>query len=105
MNIPELIFENLVSVFCVKNTPIHLCRSGSGMEKVGSGIRDKHPGSAALQKNPAKLSLLAYPYFLSFLIALLWSVPPLPLSKGLPVPLVPQFPSFSSVEVLSISNF
>jgi hypothetical protein len=63
------------------------------------------PDPQHFKKKPAKLSLLAYPYFLSFSIALLWSVPPLPLSKGLPVPLVPQFPSFSSVEVLSISNF
>jgi hypothetical protein len=47
MNIPDLIFENSVSVFLVKSIEILWCRSGirdtvnpgsgSGMEKVGSG--------------------------------------------------------------------
>jgi hypothetical protein len=48
MNIQDLIFENLLSVFRVKNTYIFKCKfgsgiqdlvnPGSGMEKVGSGI-------------------------------------------------------------------
>jgi hypothetical protein len=29
---------------------------GSGMEKFGSGIWDKHPGSATLEKTAAKLN-------------------------------------------------
>jgi hypothetical protein len=57
MNIPDLIFENLVSVFWVKYTSVLLCgsgvlnlvNSGSVMEKIGTGIRDKHPGFATLR--------------------------------------------------------
>ncbi len=55
MNIPDLIFENLVSVFWVKKTLVIFCGSGSeivstldlgsGMEKIGSGILDKPTGS------------------------------------------------------------
>ncbi len=55
MNIPNLLFENLVSVFRVKkfNSFMQirirdLVNPGSGMEKVGSGIRAKHSGSATL---------------------------------------------------------
>jgi hypothetical protein len=56
---PDLIFENLVSVFCVRflffdadlvpgSSILSTMDLGSGMEKIGSGIWDKHPGSAKL---------------------------------------------------------
>ncbi len=58
MNILDPIFENIGSVFCVKNTLMRirirdLVNPGSGIEK--NGIRDKHPGSAILKK---KLKIL-----------------------------------------------
>jgi hypothetical protein len=46
MNIPDVILENLVSVFWVKNTYKFLMRirdlgnPGSGMEKIRTGILD-----------------------------------------------------------------
>jgi hypothetical protein len=46
MKIPDHISEGLATIFWVKNTYIFGCGSGSGMENLGSGIRDKHPGSA-----------------------------------------------------------
>jgi hypothetical protein len=56
MNIPDYLSESFEIQFRVKNTYIFLCGSGirnlfdpeSGMKKFGSGIRDKHPGSATL---------------------------------------------------------
>jgi hypothetical protein len=58
MSIPDHISENLEIIFCVKNTYILLCGSGSGIRNLfdpKSGIRDgkiripdKHPGSATL---------------------------------------------------------
>ncbi len=58
MNIPDHISKSLETIFRVKNTWILWWGSGSGifftldpvsgMEKFGSGIRDKHPGSATL---------------------------------------------------------
>ncbi len=57
-DIPDLIFENLVSVFLgykYLNSFMtirirDLVSPGSRMEKIGSGILDKHPGSATLIK-------------------------------------------------------
>jgi hypothetical protein len=60
MKIPDLIFENKISDFLtLKYLKILRRRSGSrirdlvnpglGMEKVGSGIWDKYPGSATLE--------------------------------------------------------
>jgi hypothetical protein len=51
MNNPDHISESLKKHFLGKNTQIFLC--GSRMEKVSSGIRDKHPGSATLDINIA----------------------------------------------------
>jgi hypothetical protein len=55
MNIRDLIFVNLVYFLVLKhlNSLIRIrdlvnLDLGSGMEKIGSGIRDKHPGSATL---------------------------------------------------------
>jgi len=55
MNIPDHISESLETIFWVKylNSLIririrNLFDPGSGMEKLGSWIQDKHPGSATL---------------------------------------------------------
>jgi hypothetical protein len=58
MNIPGHICESLETIFSVTNTEILCCGSGygnrnlfdpgSGKEKFGSGIRDKHHGSTTL---------------------------------------------------------
>jgi hypothetical protein len=60
MNIPDHISESLETIFWVKNTLIFYADQdpgsgifltldpGSGMEKFGPEIRDKHPGSASL---------------------------------------------------------
>jgi hypothetical protein len=56
MNIPDHISDSLETILSVKITSILLCGSGirnfsdptSGMEKFGSEIRDKHPGSKTL---------------------------------------------------------
>ncbi len=99
MNIPELIFENFVSVFGLKylnslmriwSAKLSTLDRGSGMEKIESGTwnRDKHPGSATLLKQftLSALSILS--------ILLMWSrdgslsypsYPPLSLMIGLPV--------------------
>jgi hypothetical protein len=55
MNIPDLIFENLVSVFRLKilkffDADPGSCQSWIRDGKIGFGIRDKHPGSATLEK-------------------------------------------------------
>ncbi len=51
MNNPDHISETLESVFWVKKIfEFFDADSGSGMEKFGSGIRDKHPGSATLTR-------------------------------------------------------
>jgi hypothetical protein len=62
MNIPDHISENLVTVFGLKylnslkrirDLGIFMTRDlGSGMEKFGSGIWDKHSGSATLRPIP-----------------------------------------------------
>jgi hypothetical protein len=61
MNIPDLIFEKFVSVFWVEKKlkffdadldsgswSLSTLVPGSGLEKIVSGIRDKHPRSATL---------------------------------------------------------
>jgi hypothetical protein len=60
MNTPDLIFENLVSVFGLKilelfdadpnpgSWILSTLDLGFGMEKIASGILDKHPGSKTL---------------------------------------------------------
>jgi hypothetical protein len=57
MNIPHHISEGLETIFWVKNIYALMRigirnlfdpRSGSAIEELGSGIRDKHPGSATL---------------------------------------------------------
>jgi hypothetical protein len=50
MNIPDDSSQSLETVFWVKNTYLRrdLVGPGSGIEKFGSGIRCKHPGTAAL---------------------------------------------------------
>jgi hypothetical protein len=58
MNNPNHISESLETIFWVKILQFFDADPGSGMEKnsdpgwktFGSGIRDKHPGSAALPK-------------------------------------------------------
>jgi hypothetical protein len=57
MNIPDHFAESLETVFWVKKNSLiririrDLLDPGSGMEKFGSRIRDKHPRSATLDKN------------------------------------------------------
>jgi hypothetical protein len=41
MNIPDLISENLLMPIRIRD----IVNPGSGMEQIGSGIRDKHPRS------------------------------------------------------------
>ncbi len=55
MNNPDHIYERLKTIFWVKILKFFdvdpgwkNSDPGFGMEKVGSGIRDKHPGSATL---------------------------------------------------------
>jgi hypothetical protein len=55
MNIPDLIFENLVSIFGLKIFKLFDADPGSCQfwirdGKIGSGIRDRHPGSATRGK-------------------------------------------------------
>jgi hypothetical protein len=47
LNIRYLIFENLVSVFWVKI--LKFFDVDPGWKKIGSGIQEKHPGSATLE--------------------------------------------------------
>jgi hypothetical protein len=49
MNNPDHISESLETIFCVKILKFFEADPGSGMEKFGSGIQDKQPGSATLQ--------------------------------------------------------
>jgi hypothetical protein len=59
MNIPDDTSESIETIFWVKNNKILSFGSGifltldpeSGMEKFGSGIWDKHPGSANTDLN------------------------------------------------------
>jgi hypothetical protein len=64
MNIPDHISESLETIFWVKILKFFDADAGSwnrfltldpgsGMEKFGSGIRDKHPGSATLLDSSA----------------------------------------------------
>ncbi len=48
INIPDHISKSLVAIFWVKIMKFLLCVRGSGMEKLGSRIPDKHPGSATV---------------------------------------------------------
>jgi hypothetical protein len=50
MNNPDHISDSLETIFGLKylNSLMRIRDLGSGMEKFGSGIRDKHPGSAIL---------------------------------------------------------
>ncbi len=50
MNIPDHISESLEPIFGLKIFKFFDADPGSGIEKFGSGIRDKHPGSATLCK-------------------------------------------------------
>jgi hypothetical protein len=47
MNNPDHISESLKTIFKVKI--LKFCKADPGWEKFGSGIRNKHPGSATLQ--------------------------------------------------------
>jgi hypothetical protein len=48
MNNPNHTSESLETIFWVKILKFFHADSGSGTEKVGSGIQDKQPGSATL---------------------------------------------------------
>jgi hypothetical protein len=72
MNILDHISESLETIFCVKifkffyadpdaeSGIILTLDPGSGMEKVGSGIRDKHPGFATLYVIRFRISSSTY---------------------------------------------
>jgi hypothetical protein len=51
MNSPDHIYECLDTIFPVKILKFFDADPGSGMEKIRSGIRDKHTGSATLILN------------------------------------------------------
>ncbi len=48
MNNPDHISESLETIFGVKILKVFDADPGSGIGKIGSGIQDKHPGSATL---------------------------------------------------------
>jgi hypothetical protein len=52
MNIPDYISESFETIFWLKclNSLMRIRESGSGMEKFGSKIRDRCPGSATLDR-------------------------------------------------------
>ncbi len=50
MNIPDHISESLESIFRLKILKFFYADPGSGIEKFGSRVRDKHPGFATLYK-------------------------------------------------------
>jgi hypothetical protein len=52
MNNPDHIPESLETILWVKIFKFFDADPGPGMEKFGSGIRDKHPGSATLDIKP-----------------------------------------------------
>jgi hypothetical protein len=88
MNIPDLIFENLLSVFWVTKIRIRdLVNPGSRIRDGKSRIRDKQPGSATLylftakgeassppkKFNPAKHEISSLKFFWgSFLPSRIW---------------------------------
>jgi hypothetical protein len=84
MNIRDHIFESSETIFWVKILKLFYLRSGNlfepgfGMEKFGSGIRDKHPGSATLQRFCHRLRFLSFPFFLLVCSRSSSSVPLLP---------------------------
>jgi hypothetical protein len=52
MNIPDHIFESLVTIFWDKMLKFFDADPDPGRKKFGSGILDKHPGSAILLFRP-----------------------------------------------------
>jgi hypothetical protein len=56
MNVPDLIFENLVSVFWLIMRIRDLINPGSGIGK--NRIRYKHPGSATMKSSVSKLPIM-----------------------------------------------
>jgi hypothetical protein len=58
MHIPDHFFESLETVFRVSGAGLrNLFDPGSGMEKFGSGSRDKHTGSATLVGDRVSLAI------------------------------------------------
>jgi hypothetical protein len=59
MNSPDRISESLETMFWVKIIKFFDAdQGGSGMEKIRSGIRDKHLGSATLRTSPVHVYIV-----------------------------------------------